>query len=150
HCAQRRGCGNAVRARLFRYRELSVRDRCPVRPGAGENADQQHDRRDQRASDPCGGTRADFLGQCARVTEVEMRTALKQLEDVLRRAQAWPQEDQQALVEYARGLEARRTGPYRLSDDERAAVHEGLEQARRGEFVSDTEMEAFWRQLALP
>jgi predicted transcriptional regulator len=67
----------------------------------------------------------------------------KELEDVLRRVEAWPHEDQQALVEYARELEARRTGVYRLTDEERAAIREGLEQARRGELVSDAEMDAF-------
>lgn len=32
---------------------------------------------------------------------------------------------------------------YRLADDEREAVRVGLEQAERGEFVSDAEMQAF-------
>jgi predicted transcriptional regulator len=35
---------------------------------------------------------------------------------------------------------------YRLSDEERAAVRVGLEQANRGEFVPDDEMERFWRR----
>ena len=39
----------------------------------------------------------------------------------------------------------RRTGVYRLTDEERASIREGLEQARRGEFVSDAEMDAFWK-----
>jgi len=34
-------------------------------------------------------------------------------------------------------------GVYGVSDEERAAVRERLEQARRGEFVSDEEMDAF-------
>jgi hypothetical protein len=37
-----------------------------------------------------------------------MKTSI--LHDVLRRAEAWPQEDQEALAEYARELAARRTG----------------------------------------
>jgi hypothetical protein len=69
----------------------------------------------------------------------------KELEDILRRVEAWPQEDQEALVEYAREVEARRTGIYRLTDEERVAVREGLEQAKRGEFVSDAEMDTFWK-----
>ena len=69
----------------------------------------------------------------------------KELEDILRRVEAWPQEDQEALVEYAREVEARRTGIYRLTDEERFAVREGLEQAKRGEFVSDAEMHTFWK-----
>ena len=46
-------------------------------------------------------------------------------------------EDQQELAEYAREIEARRTGVYSMSDDERAAVRTGLAEADRGEFVPD-------------
>ena len=49
-------------------------------------------------------------------------------------------------MEIAREIKARRTGTYVMTDEERAAVREGLEQARRGEFVSDEEMEAFWKR----
>ena len=69
----------------------------------------------------------------------------KALTDVLQRAESWPQEDQEALAEYAREIEARRTGIYRLSDEERTAVREGLAEAQRGEFVSDEEMDKFWK-----
>lgn len=71
--------------------------------------------------------------------------AAKVLTDVLQRAESWPQEDQEALAEYAREIEARRTGVYRLTDEERAAVREGLAEAQRGEFVSDEEMDKFWK-----
>jgi hypothetical protein len=40
--------------------------------------------------------------------------------------------------EYAREIEARRTGIYTLSDDERLAVARGLAEADRGEFAPDT------------
>jgi predicted transcriptional regulator len=33
-----------------------------------------------------------------------------------------------------------------LTDDERAAVRKGMEAARRGEFVSDAELAAFYRR----
>ncbi len=69
----------------------------------------------------------------------------KEIRDVLQRVEAWPPEDQEALAEYARELEARRTRVYRLTDEERMAVREGLEQARRGEFVSDEDMDKFWK-----
>jgi predicted transcriptional regulator len=32
---------------------------------------------------------------------------------------------------------------------ERAAVREGLEQARRGEFVSEGEMDGFWKGIGV-
>jgi hypothetical protein len=48
-----------------------------------------------------------------------------------------PREDQDKLAEYAREIEARRTGIYTLSDDERVAVSKGLAEADQGEFVAD-------------
>jgi hypothetical protein len=60
----------------------------------------------------------------------------------LRRAETWPQEDQEALVEYARELEARRTDVYRLSDDERSAISE----ASDGELVAEADVDAFWKR----
>jgi hypothetical protein len=56
---------------------------------------------------------------------------------LLERVESWPEEDQEELAEYAREIEARRTGVYTMSDDERAAVRRGLAQADRGEFVPD-------------
>jgi hypothetical protein len=68
----------------------------------------------------------------------------KVLEDVLRRAETWPQEDQVALAEYAREIEARRTGVYRLSEDERAAI----QRARQTEYVPNEEVDAHWKRHA--
>jgi len=59
------------------------------------------------------------------------------LKEMIEHAATWPQEDQEELAEYAREIEARRTGVYTMSDQERAAVGRGLAQADRGEFVSD-------------
>ena len=61
----------------------------------------------------------------------------KSLKEVLEHAASWPVEDQNDLAEYAREIEARRTGVYTMSDDERAAVGRGLAEADRGEFVAD-------------
>lgn len=61
------------------------------------------------------------------------------------RVETWPEEDQEELAEVAREIEARRSGLYRLSDAERAAVRAGLDEARRGEFVSEGEMEEFYQ-----
>jgi predicted transcriptional regulator len=49
----------------------------------------------------------------------------------------------------AREIEARRTGVYVMNDEERAAVRRGLEEARRGEFVPDHEMDAFWKRYGV-
>ncbi len=59
------------------------------------------------------------------------------ISDFLDRLKSWPTEDIEELDGYAREIEARRSGVYQLTEDERAAIREGLEQADRGEFVSD-------------
>lgn len=59
------------------------------------------------------------------------------LKEVIEHAETWPLEDQQELAEYAREIEACRTGIYTMSDDERAAVRLGLAEADRLEFVPD-------------
>ena len=58
---------------------------------------------------------------------------------------SWPQDDQDELAAIAAEIEARRTGVYRLSDDERAAVRKGMDAARRGDFAPDHEMEEFYQ-----
>ena len=74
--------------------------------------------------------------------------ASKTLIDVLERAKAWPEEDQEALAEYARELESERTGGiYMMTADERAAVAEGLAQAKRGEFATDDDMRALRKRF---
>jgi predicted transcriptional regulator len=36
-----------------------------------------------------------------------------------------------------------------LDDEARAAIREGLEQARRGEFVPESEIEAIWKRFGV-
>ena len=62
---------------------------------------------------------------------------VRALEDVIKKAENWPREDQEELAEFAREIEARRTSLYAMSDAERAAVSEGMAQADRGVFVPD-------------
>ncbi|WOH51191.1 hypothetical protein [Bradyrhizobium sp. sBnM-33] len=59
------------------------------------------------------------------------------LEEVIEHAKTWPLEDQQELAEYARQIEARRTGIYTISDQERMAVKKGLAEADHGQFLSE-------------
>jgi predicted transcriptional regulator len=73
----------------------------------------------------------------------------EQINAVLENVRSWPQQDQEELVEVAREIEARRTGVYIMNDEERAAVREGLDQARRGEFVPDHEMDALWKKYGV-
>jgi predicted transcriptional regulator len=64
---------------------------------------------------------------------------------LLERVQSWPIEDQEELAEVAREIESRRGGVYQLSDQERTAVRTGMEEARRGDFATDEELEEFYQ-----
>ena len=59
------------------------------------------------------------------------------LDSIIRNASAWPPEDQAELADYARVIEARRTSIYNVSDEERAAIAEGLAEADQGDFADD-------------
>lgn len=61
---------------------------------------------------------------------------------VLENVRSWPDEDLEELAEVAREIEARRSGVYVLSDDERAAI----EEAERGGLASDEEVKGFWKR----
>ena len=63
-----------------------------------------------------------------------MITALK---NMLPQIDRWPSEDQEALLEAARSIEAERTGAYHASEAELAAIDRGLDDARAGRFASD-------------
>ena len=66
----------------------------------------------------------------------------EQINAVLEGVRSWPEEDQEELIEIAREIEARRTGVYVLSDDERAEI----QKSRGGPLASDEEVEAFWKR----
>ena len=59
---------------------------------------------------------------------------------LLEQVASWPEQDQEELAEYAREIEARRSGVYVLSDEEWADLQEGMAQADLGEFVSDEDL----------
>jgi predicted transcriptional regulator len=64
---------------------------------------------------------------------------------LLERVQSWPIEDQEELAEVAREIESHRSGIYHLSDQERDAVRAGMDDARRGDFATDEELEEFYQ-----
>lgn len=68
------------------------------------------------------------------------------VKDILRKVESWPEADQEELADAARDIEARRTGIYRLSEEEREAVKAGLADAQAGRFASDQEIEAIFRK----
>ena len=70
--------------------------------------------------------------------------------DVFERAKTWPPEDQEALAEFARELEAEPNGGvYVMSAEERAAVAEGLAQAKRGEFATDDDLRTLRKRFGI-
>jgi hypothetical protein len=71
-----------------------------------------------------------------------MNAAVK---NILERVAAWPEEDQKELAALALEIEARRTGVYELSDDEKASI----EAARRSGLASDDVVAAFWKRYGV-
>ena len=72
------------------------------------------------------------------------------LKEVLEKAESWPKEDQDELIDLAREIESRRSGVYRLSDDERKAVEQGMADATAGRFASDQEIDAIFKKARSP
>jgi hypothetical protein len=62
---------------------------------------------------------------------------------LLDRVETWPQEDQEELAEYARVIEARRTGKYHATPEELHAIDE----AEYSGVASDEEVEAAFKSF---
>ena len=60
---------------------------------------------------------------------------------LLEQVESWPPEDQEELAEYAREIEARRTGVYRATPEELRAIDE----AERSGVATNEEVEAAFR-----
>jgi predicted transcriptional regulator len=73
----------------------------------------------------------------------------EEITSVLDRVRSWPKERQEDLARIALQIEARDIGIVPEDDATRAAIAEGLAQARRGEFVTDEDMAAFFRSHGL-
>ena len=69
-----------------------------------------------------------------------------QIDAVLDRVRTWPPERQEDAARVLLQMEEAGTEVYRLSDDERAAIEEGMAQARRGEFATDEEVAAVFNR----
>ncbi|HSU98834.1 MAG TPA: hypothetical protein VLI91_01890 [Roseiarcus sp.] len=58
------------------------------------------------------------------------------MKDLLARIDGWPSDDQEALVEAARGIEAERTGVYQATAEELATIDRGLDDVRSGRLAA--------------
>jgi len=68
------------------------------------------------------------------------------LQNLLERIAALPNEVLDEVQESIDEIERWRGDVFRLTDEERAAVRKGMDAARRGEFVTDEELAAFYRR----
>jgi hypothetical protein len=108
-----------------------------------------HEEHQRSATAPLQDTKtATFTSSClaGRMKAIcDMSHMTQGTREILRRVGHWPQEDQDELAEVAREIEARRTGVYVLSDDERVA----LDEARESGIASEEEVSAFWKGMAV-
>ena len=70
----------------------------------------------------------------------------KLLEQAIAKIREMPEVDQDRAAASFFALASRHADPEKLDPAAPAAIREGLAQAERGEFVSDAEMAAFFRQ----
>jgi len=70
----------------------------------------------------------------------------KMLEEAIKKVRELPEAEQNEAAEMLLSVAAKSDEPVHLDDETRAAVREGREQARHGEFVSDEDMAAFFRR----
>jgi predicted transcriptional regulator len=70
----------------------------------------------------------------------------KKLEDAITKVRELPEDDQDMAADVLLSMIAE---PMPLDDEARSAIREGLDQARRGEFVPDEEIQALWKRHGL-
>jgi predicted transcriptional regulator len=74
---------------------------------------------------------------------------IKVLEDAIDKVRRLPEDRQAYVAEVLEQIAAAGSHLFTVPEEHRAAVREGLEQAERGEFVSDDEMAALWKKCGL-
>ena len=73
----------------------------------------------------------------------------KLLERAIAKVRELPDEDQDAVGAVMLSMAENSGSDVPLDDEARAAIREGLEQARRGAFVPDEEIDAIWKRHGL-
>ena len=74
---------------------------------------------------------------------------MKVLEEAIEKVKKLPEDRQAYVAEVLEQIAAAGSDLFTVPDEHRAAVLEGLEQAERGELVSDEEMAALWKKCSL-
>jgi hypothetical protein len=70
----------------------------------------------------------------------------KLLDEAIKKVRELPAADQDEAAEMLLSIAGRNSEPVHIDDETRAAIREGKAQARRGEFVSDKDMAAFFKR----
>jgi len=73
----------------------------------------------------------------------------KLLDEAIAKVRSLPEADQDEAAEALLWTLEPRSGRLPLDEDTRAAIDEGLGQARRGEFATDAEIAALWKRHGL-
>lgn len=75
-----------------------------------------------------------------------MISMTKMLEEAIKKVRELPEDDQNEAAAMLMSVASKKADLVPLDGETRAAIQEGREQARRGEFVSDKDMSAFFRR----
>jgi hypothetical protein len=70
----------------------------------------------------------------------------KLLEEAINKVRELPEAEQDEAAEMLMSVASKKGGPIHLDDETRDAVREGREQGRRGDFVNDKDMSAFFKR----
>lgn len=70
-----------------------------------------------------------------------------QMTVLIERAESWPQEAQEELIRTSIAIEQKAGTAYRLDDEERADIREGLAEIKRGEVASDAKVRQTFAKL---
>ena len=74
---------------------------------------------------------------------------MKVLEIAIEKLKALPEDKQAYAAEVIEHIAASDHGVFQIPDAHRAGVMEGLAQADKGEFATDDQMAALWKQCGL-
>jgi len=69
---------------------------------------------------------------------------IKQLHDILKRAETWPQELQDEALATLLSIEQARIGDYQLTAEDRAALARSEQDMRAGRFAPDADVAKFF------
>ena len=76
----------------------------------------------------------------------DLKAMTRMLDEAIKKVRELPDSVQDDAAEMLFSVAAKQGEPVRLDEETRAAVREGMAQARRGEFASDEDMQAFFER----